>query len=997
MSGDGREQRALQRKLAAVQTELKALKQDRKEERVRLKAEADKELEAQEREAKKVRMTKAMLFLHEKNWKGDAHTNFHGISEAQRVFDIPATTLKDNYKIYKSQQGKNPPSSLHFTSTTASAARPPVPSPLPPLFTSHTSLHNTIAPLSLPLALPASTNVPLLALRSSGSEGDTFIQGLLDRIVGGEKKGGIWLENEATLNQCGYKRSTFLDLVQRRMENPDAPLRLKRGRGDVVDPALLQQLRDDGRVNDLKGDSSFRLPSGDRNAFVVAGWDPSEVEGSFQKRLKDAQLALNPTSVPRTFSESAMRSIEKRVFQATPLKGDKSGQNERRYQAMNDAFNAFALAIIYLFTEMLLGRPVKPQFHINTDQSSSLIGKVEMQKILTKIGSKEELNELHRSPTVVKKGGGKQRGISYSVAIDHKDSLIALTTHLKDHSFNGNKEVSTYRLSEKCFLQTIPTEKGGGSDGDDNEGIMDMEIESTTASVSGSASTTVEAGTVDDDDDVDQLPQSDRFDTQKAIQYVNRVVIQRALETREAHLIAEHHSTKNAATPLSSQYIQRGLVGNFRQQIPITSEEKLALEKKALEPENAIMLAVDGEKQHLDIMLDLFMPPPALPISPPPALTIIPLITTTTTTTTTSTSHSNSVQSDESSPASFSSVPLPVLSQSSRMEELNIIAIKYSASCSKTQQIADVVRRGFAGIHQFLGSEMFDKFNPDTATQPSYMPAVEVILQNVPAASRKLFTKALVIMEALTLHAFSASSISKGAIATGAITNGADGNFNIARVLTNCPTIKLVCEKNKTIMPILIGKCKKIAEEMYAQKLSGSPEFKGTPSDLRMEQEFGEWFGNIHIGNRATSSGNDVTVLAFNRWRAAFIGCSAQIKMKPIPPSSSSTSTIPPFFIQQLLSSSGSASSVPTGSSDTETSSATTTTTTTTTTTNAQKRKGPKCGNIDCPDGARYYKESGQNWTKCAGKSCNKCVSGGCVKVCANAQCKAILAAHMAA
>jgi hypothetical protein len=384
MSGGEREQRAIQRQLDTAKIELEALKQYRKEERLRLKEEADDALEAQESEAKKGRMTKAMLFLHGKNWKGDAHVNFHGVSEASRMFDIPESTLKDNYKMYKSMYGKHPPSSA-----TASAAPLLAPSPLPSPSTFRTSLHNThntSSSLSLPLALPASTNNPLLALPSSGSEGNTFIHGLLDQALGGKGKQAIWLENEETLNQYGYKRTTFIDLVNWRMEDPDAPLRLKRGRGDFIDPALIQLLGDDGRVNDLKGDSSFRLPSGDRNAFVVTVWDPSEVEGSFQKRLKDAQVALSHKTVPRTVSESAMRSIEKRVFEATPLKGDKSGQNERRYQAINDAYNAIALGIIYLFIQMLLGRPVNPELHFNTDLSSSLIGKVALQKILTKIG-----------------------------------------------------------------------------------------------------------------------------------------------------------------------------------------------------------------------------------------------------------------------------------------------------------------------------------------------------------------------------------------------------------------------------------------------------------------------------------------------------------------------------------------------------------------------------------------------------------------------------------
>jgi hypothetical protein len=74
-----------------------------------------------------------------------------------------------------------------------------------------------------------------------------------------------------------------------------------------------------------------------------------------------------------------------------------------------------------------------------------------------------------------------------------------------------------------------------------------MDIESTI--VSGSASPTIDAGTINDDDDVHLLPQSDRMDTQKAIQYLNQVVIQRALEIREALLITDHYSTSSAATP----------------------------------------------------------------------------------------------------------------------------------------------------------------------------------------------------------------------------------------------------------------------------------------------------------------------------------------------------------------------------------------------------------------------------------------------------------------
>ena len=49
---------------------------------------------------------------------------------------------------------------------------------------------------------------------------------------------------------CG--RTSFSDIVDRRKENSNAPLRLKMGRGDSIDPALISYIAEN-RTEDLKG------------------------------------------------------------------------------------------------------------------------------------------------------------------------------------------------------------------------------------------------------------------------------------------------------------------------------------------------------------------------------------------------------------------------------------------------------------------------------------------------------------------------------------------------------------------------------------------------------------------------------------------------------------------------------------------------------------------------------------------------------------------------
>ena len=72
---------------------------------------------------------------------------------------------------------------------------------------------------------------------------DQFLDALVHRcVIGGEKAFAVWSENEEALRNQHCSKTTFYDIMQRRKVNSDAPLRLKLGRGDSIDPLLVQYI-----------------------------------------------------------------------------------------------------------------------------------------------------------------------------------------------------------------------------------------------------------------------------------------------------------------------------------------------------------------------------------------------------------------------------------------------------------------------------------------------------------------------------------------------------------------------------------------------------------------------------------------------------------------------------------------------------------------------------------------------------------------------------------
>jgi hypothetical protein len=320
--------------------------------------------------------------------------------------------------------------------------------------------------------------------------------------------------------------------------------------------------------------------------------------------------------------------------------------------------------------------------------------------------------------------------------------------------------------------------------------------------------------------------------------------------------------------------------------------------------------------------------------------------------------------------------------------------MKHSASCSKTEQLNDRTRGGFMTMHQFFNGSMFTNFNMDTAPVPLYMDALNVIIAEVPAASRRSFTRAMMVMDLLVATSFSKVNLLKGAAFTGAITDGQNSHPNYKQMLMNCPPVKTWCDGEIGRFEMIIGKCMLIAEELNTQR-GTDPYYLGTPDDGRMEQGFAVIFGKVHIGTGEISSREKVTDLEFIRWRTTIFGAPGQYHPRP------KSSTQPHRVPLSSLSSTGTPNlplPVSSPSSSSSSSSSSTSANISSDGIAKKKRAGKKCSNINCPTNSRYDAASQRNiWSKCS-THCATCgdEDGGSVHVCGNKECKSVLANHIA-
>lgn len=205
------------------------------------------------------------------------------------------------------------------------------------------------------------------------------------------------------------------------------------------------------------GNSSKRIGSGQGNKIIVPGYVVADIEGSFRHEVKVAQQHLNPKAVPRVFGETSYWKMEKLTKEVTKTT-DKSDQNGRRFQAMNDAYNAIARVIMWKVMTKSLGCNILDALHFSTDKSSHYMNAPTKQILLSAIGIKEELHDRHRTVTATKTGKEeKARGFAYTPVTAALGIVHAWTTHITDHCFNHHEEVRTYKLTDRRYLQTIPT------------------------------------------------------------------------------------------------------------------------------------------------------------------------------------------------------------------------------------------------------------------------------------------------------------------------------------------------------------------------------------------------------------------------------------------------------------------------------------------------------------------------------------------------------------
>ena len=447
---------------------------------------------------------------------------------------------------------------------------------------------------------------------------------------------------------------------------------------------------------------------------------------------------------------------------------DKGCQNKRRHQALCDPYNFFALVIVHM---VLLGRDGKdvidPRLFLSSDKSSSLLNEEIKMMVLTAMGVKEELKDLQRNPTITKTGSEEQkRGISYSPITDNTGRTLAWTTHIKDHAFNKDGRVHTYRLNEINYLQTIPTgpkPKPASHVDLETTSTTDVDISTTNVPVdvlhisTTPGSFPIEISTPASDT-LYELPQSlasdaanhqdivpenvnlnekiedqqsaearedamlleyqNKFDCQEAWQYINLIVIPTALQTQKNAIIEDFYTSGIATQPLkysSANMVNMGYIDRS------ALEDDAEVDKLSQTMKYRLLVAVDGERNHVREIKRLVTKPTvnldeleivgerehdtesqSNPIESDPAVTGRPE---------TDTEPEISAQSTDviiDSAAYFAELNLR--SWKSKIAELNIEFLKLSSSCSKQQQIGDVMP-GFRSFHQFWRSNMFKHFD----------------------------------------------------------------------------------------------------------------------------------------------------------------------------------------------------------------------------------------------------------------------------------------------
>lgn len=218
---NNREIRNEKRSLVLFRLENEALKKSRAAEiaasRIDKRIEAENIRADEAGKALKLREDAAMKFLHKRNTQGNPHKNFHGFEEAVKLFGIPSSTLKNQYTIYRQK-------TLAMNFQHAASSQP-----------------------SGRISLQPIQEIP----QPEVQEPHELLESLVNRCLNGERRSVVWEQYKDQL-QPTFGKTTFYETVRRLSNDPSAPLIPKKGRGDVIEAALISYVASD-RSKDLQG------------------------------------------------------------------------------------------------------------------------------------------------------------------------------------------------------------------------------------------------------------------------------------------------------------------------------------------------------------------------------------------------------------------------------------------------------------------------------------------------------------------------------------------------------------------------------------------------------------------------------------------------------------------------------------------------------------------------------------------------------------------------
>lgn len=395
---------------------------------------------------------------------------------------------------------------------------------------------------------------------------------------------------------------------------------------------------------------------------------------------------------------------------------------------MNDPYNAIARAIVWMSLIENLGHNVDNRLHFNTDKSSHYLNAATNTTLLAAIGVKTELADRHRNVTATKSGKEeKNRGFAYTPITNAAGETLAWTTHITDHTFNSDGCVKTYRLDDRRYLQTIPTgpkpiaQAGSGTDVADTCTIGEMqeaEGEITGSDVThDTVAIIVEKSAEEIVEEQLALELMNKFAAQEAEQYINVIYIPVMLQRRKKAMLEDYYTDHFATVPLTAS---SATLPNMGYMDEASLEMEANIQELAQTSRYRILGTIDGERNGNNTLKRLYKEQPVVTVS--------------------QSSASESAATSTSSEASV--LPLPISEHNSsdpgpqtdnqdpsdidrdlsvcpsKTASLNMDFMKHGASCSKIEQIQDVIRGGFMTMHQFFNGPMFKKFNMEVLGQP---------------------------------------------------------------------------------------------------------------------------------------------------------------------------------------------------------------------------------------------------------------------------------------